>query len=145
MKKPAKLAPFFTHLMERGKPQLEHIHQNVVINLSEQAEEILGPSGAMISASKSGYERKHPDNEVFFNACIFDVKSGEQLWFGDIDLTLSADKLQMVANKLGKKIVVTTEYPWRWEGFSEKKLKEQRAFAKRHNGRVGVREFAPDE
>ena len=37
--------------------------------------------GRMISASKSGYMKRHPDNLVLFNANVFD-EDNKKIWWG---------------------------------------------------------------
>lgn len=78
------------------------------------AEEILGTAGRMISASKSGYSRAHPDNLPVFNAnvCTDDGK----IWFGDLDLTVDEPKLVELARTLGRKIYVLPELAGRFHG-----------------------------
>lgn len=62
---------------------------------------VLGNIGRMISHSKSGYVAMYPENLAIFNANVIymrsDSKDPEKVWYGDIDLTLSRDKLKMVA------------------------------------------------
>lgn len=84
---------------------------------NETAVDVLGMLGTMISGSKSYYLNQHPDHTVFFNACVFN-KDRQQIWYGDIDLTVSSDRLQQLANKIGT-IYVTRETPFRWEGLQE--------------------------
>lgn len=65
----------------------------------------LGMAGAMLSGSKSAYERAHPDNLVVFNANLI-VEGSGKIWYGDIDITESEDALQRVADQLGKVYVL---------------------------------------
>lgn len=113
---PFPKAPFYTHLMRRDQAQLEQSSEQVVLKLSSQVEKILGASGKLLAYSKSSYSRAHPDHQVFYNACIFDAASEEQLWFGDVDMTKQEAHLQKVANSLGRDIILTAEYPFRFEG-----------------------------
>lgn len=112
----------FPHLYPRDTDQTEEIFGKVTINLSSEVEKILGPAGRLISGSKSSYQTAHRDHRVLFNACIFDEK-GQEVWFGDIDLTEEEDKLKKVAAKIGK-ITVTPEHPFRWDGLNKKNAKE---------------------
>jgi hypothetical protein len=64
--------------------------------------------GRMISGSKSGYRERHPKNDVIFNARIFTPKHGNVFW-GDLDITLDSNELQMVCNELGEEMIITTE------------------------------------
>jgi len=75
-------------------------------------DEHFGVGGRMISPSKSSYTRLYPENKVYFNACIFD-KSIEQIWWGDIDLTFDAEKLNKIAERSGEVFYVTPEHPFR--------------------------------
>jgi hypothetical protein len=103
---------FYSHILKRDEAHKSFLG-NVTINLSSQVEEILGISGSMLSGSK----QSPPGEEIFWNACIFD-KKGTEIWFGDLNLTKSVDKLQEVANLVGK-IYVTREHPFRWKGLKE--------------------------
>lgn len=76
--------------------------------------------GRMFSGSKAAYMGQHPNNRVFFNACLFD-KDNQQIWFGDVDLTLDKENLQNLANEIGT-IYVTSEYPFRWDGLEKGKI-----------------------
>jgi hypothetical protein len=77
----------------------------------------------MLSGSKQAYSKKHPDSVVFFNANIYDSE-GEKLWYGDIDLTKDGKKLNQIVNKIGEKIYVTREQPWRFLEFQGKSVLE---------------------
>lgn len=83
-------------------------------------------AGCMLSASKAYYYKQHPDHEVFFNACIF-IKERKrlkaiyrQVWWGDLDLTLSRSALIAAADAAGVDLYVTRE-KYRWEGYSGQK------------------------
>lgn len=78
--------------------------------------------GCMLSASKSYYYHEHPDNIVFFNACMF-VKERRwlkttyrQVWWGDIDLTVSQAAVVAAADACGHDLYVTRE-KYRWKGY----------------------------
>ena len=73
----------------------------------------LGSAGKMVGASKSDYCRKYPDNTVIFNACIFD-SNAQQIWYGDIDLTASADAIRALADEATETLYITPETPWRF-------------------------------
>jgi|688.fasta_scaffold754596_2 hypothetical protein len=77
------------------------------------AEEILGMRGRMISSSKSGYIDRNPDNVVVFNANVC-VRSGK-IWHGDLDLTLSKEKLIDLSSFIGDEIYVLYEMDARFE------------------------------
>jgi hypothetical protein len=82
-------------------------------------------SGRMVHSSKSTYGSLHPDNEVFFNACIFAADNLQQIWWGDIDLTVSDETLKALA-ALGHKFYVTRESVYRWDGLTKKDAKTAR-------------------
>ena len=82
------------------------------MNLREAIDRHLGIPGRLISASKSGYARKHPGNTVYFNACIFD-KDGTQVWWGDLDLTEERDRLDSLAEECQETFYVTPEHGFR--------------------------------
>jgi len=69
--------------------------------------------GRMISGSKSGYNTRHPNNKVVFNANIF-TEDGK-IWFGDLDITLDRAKLEEVAKELKKDLYVLREHAGRFE------------------------------
>jgi hypothetical protein len=76
-------------------------------------EDVVGLHGRQLSGSKTA----KPGHTVFWNACIFNAK-GEQIWYGDIDLTTESDKLQEAANLFGT-LYVTRESPFRWDGLKK--------------------------
>jgi hypothetical protein len=75
--------------------------------------------GRMIANHKTEYLQKHPFNKVFFNACIFELDEGKEVWYGDIDLndekTLNA--LINSALEYNAPFLLTVETPYR---FAEK-------------------------
>lgn len=56
--------------------------------------------GRLVGWSKTQYRRENPDNEVYFNANIFN-NDGQKVWYGDLDLTVDGYKLQEIADKIG--------------------------------------------
>lgn len=70
--------------------------------------------GRMISASKSGYRLKYPDNEVYFNANIFVLGEGK-IWWGDIDITRDREVLEKISKDCGKKLYILREMDGRFE------------------------------
>lgn len=81
--------------------------------------------GRMISANKICPE----GHECFFNGCIFireplsiSMRKGtlrriyRQVWWGDIDLTLSLEAVGRAADTLGRTLWVTRER-YRWNGY----------------------------
>lgn len=79
-------------------------------------------TGRMVSRSKSAYREKHPENEVYFNANVFN-SSGEKIWYGDLDLTLEAESLERIAESLGEKLFVLREMDGRFENESLSEIK----------------------
>lgn len=73
----------------------------------------LGSAGAMISASKSGYKAKG-DLPVVFNGNICTTEHGK-IWYGDIDVNVSAKKLFALAEEIGVTIYVLREMDARFE------------------------------
>ena len=65
-----------------------------------QIEQALGMNGHMIGHSKTFYRLGHPDNLIVFNARIF--LDGKPVWWGDIDVSISKDKLIELAKNLNK-------------------------------------------
>jgi hypothetical protein len=81
--------------------------------------------GRMISGSKSFYSEQHPDHLVFFNACIFVKERAlflrrrsyfRQVWWGDIDFTVSQAAIVAAADACGQDLYVTRER-YRWQGY----------------------------
>ena len=68
----------------------------------------------MVSFSKSEYRRANPANIVVFNANIFTESKGK-VWWGDLDVTVSKEALQAVANEIGETIYVLREHDGRFE------------------------------
>lgn len=102
----------YTHRLPVGE---EHrTRRGVRIEIAPEAVELLGHHGRLLSPSKSAYREAHGDNDVYFNACIFD-RSGLQRWFGDVDVTLERDKLEHLAGRIGS-IYLTPEKPYRFQG-----------------------------
>lgn len=79
-------------------------------------------TGRMVSRSKSAYREKYPENEVYFNANVFS-SSGEKIWYGDLDITLDAEKLERIAERLGEKLFVLREMDGRFENESLSEIK----------------------
>lgn len=92
--------------------------------METKAKEILGHVGAMISGSKSGYGRNYPDNLPVFNSNVIAVKNGsvEKIWFGDIDVTKSAEKLEKLATEIEADIYVLREMDARFENENNPRL-----------------------
>ena len=67
----------------------------------------------MISFSKSGYRKEHPDHVPVFNGnvCLL----GGKVWWGDLDLTLDEPKLVELARRVGQTVYVLYEHDGRFE------------------------------
>ena len=81
--------------------------------MEEIAVKHLGYYGAMISGSKSGYVRLYPKNIAIFNSNI--CAGPKKIWWGDIDLTLSKDKLIELSKELNDVVYVLYEMDGRFE------------------------------
>jgi hypothetical protein len=81
------------------------------------AQNQLGPPGRLISYSKTSYLEDYPKHVVVFNAnlCV----GSHKVWFGDLDLNLDGDKLQRIANQLGKSVHVLYESDGRFQHETE--------------------------
>lgn len=64
--------------------------------------------GRMISGSKSGYCKRYPDNEVYFNGNIV-IKELGKIWWGDIDVTKDFNTLTNIANEIGQDLYILYE------------------------------------
>jgi hypothetical protein len=81
--------------------------------MKEKANQIIGWEGRMISGSKSGYGRNHPDNLAVFNAnLVVDMDPPTKIWYGDLDLTLDLPKLLALSREIGLDVLVL----WEWDG-----------------------------
>ena len=66
--------------------------------MEEIAVKHLGYYGAMISGSKSGYTSRNSKNIAVFNSNV--CLETKKIWWGDLDLTLSKDKLVELSKEL---------------------------------------------
>lgn len=71
--------------------------------------------GFLLSASKSAYRKKYPNNQIYFNANIFTQDNGK-VWYGDIDLTKHKKKLQVISNEIKQDLYVLRESDGRFGG-----------------------------
>jgi hypothetical protein len=71
--------------------------QEIIESFKQQ---LLHPA-RMICGSKTNYLTNNPQNKVFFNANIIAVGENlnRKIWHGDLDLTLDAQKLKLIAAK----------------------------------------------
>lgn len=84
--------------------------------MKEKATQILGWNGAMISGSKSGYIERNPKNMAIFNANIIAMGAQpDKIWYGDLDVTKSLDKLKTLAHTIGTEVRVLREMDARFE------------------------------
>lgn len=81
----------------------------------------------MISESKSGYKRARPTNAAIFNARVVVALSdgyAENVWAGDLDLTLWEQRLAVLARLLDRRVYLLYEsddrgtYPREPHGFA---------------------------
>lgn len=86
----------------------------------------LGINGRMISASKSGYRQKHPNNIPVFNANIVAESDGkfEKIWYGDLDITIDEIALRMIALTIKKKIWILPEMAARFENENDPQIEQ---------------------
>lgn len=80
--------------------------ENLIINK-------LGDKGNLVAFSKSNYRSKHPNNIVVFNSNI--IIDNKKCWFGDIDVTISKDKLLELSKELNNTIYILYEMDARFE------------------------------
>lgn len=80
----------------------------------EIVEKYIGYCGRMISASKSGYKERHPENIAVFNANLV-TDDREKIWFGDIDITNDIVKLKKISIEINKEIFILFESDGRFE------------------------------
>ena len=85
---------------------VKHIQQQTAI-------EILGSLDPLIAWSKSGYSRDHPDDLIVYNANVLAEET--KIWYGDLNVTESAPKLQDLANVLRQKVLVLDEMDAKWD------------------------------
>jgi hypothetical protein len=109
--------------------------------------EVLGHVGRILNGSKSapaGHFR-------FWNANVYvdkvDHTDAIKVWFGDIDLKDDADKLRELARRLGRRVFVTKEMPYRFETVTVTRL-ESESVAANEKGTYGPHtvavEFCPE-
>ena len=100
--------------MFRRKPHLD------IDQAWELAAEILGRrSGVMLSGSKSA----SPERKVVWNGNVC-VKELGKIWYGDISLTESKERLQDLADRLGASVYVLHEHDARFRN-EDKPLYEE--------------------
>jgi hypothetical protein len=90
------------------------------MNKEQKAQSIIGPLGAIISHSKSGYRERHPENLSIFNANI--CTKDEKIWWGDLDVTLKQTFIADLAFILSEDLYVLYEMDGRFENEGEPKV-----------------------
>lgn len=87
---------------------------------NEKLSKILGKNGLkigrMISLNKIDYVQTFPSNKVFFNACIFELNKGNEVWFGDIDIDDEETMKALINSALeyDEPFLLTSETPYRF-------------------------------
>ena len=82
--------------------------------LTKVVEKLLGMRGRMVSGSKSGYNRIHPERVAIFNANVVLAKA-KKIWYGDLDVTVDGANLIKLSKKLKETIYVLREMDARFE------------------------------
>jgi len=116
----------------------------------------LGPQGALLSGSKSGYRKSNPTNIVVFNANIFFVHekvekrffglfkkttyAAEKIWWGDFDLTKNWRSIKNLAQATGKTVVLLYEMDGSFEN-DENPLWEKFIYKVDGNGKETLGEY----
>lgn len=77
----------------------------------------LGFNGAMICGSKTMYRNAFPNNLTVFNANV--CVGLEKVWWGDLDVTISKDKLISLSKVLNDVVFVLYEMDGRFENEDE--------------------------
>ena len=89
--------------------------------------------GRMIAYSKSTYIMNKKNHQAIFNANI--ITSEGKIWWGDLDLTDDSDKLQAIADEIGKTLYILHEMDYRFN-------KENRPFEEVE--KLAVKKFVPE-
>lgn len=105
------------------------------ITLESLIYDLLGPNGKLISGSKSIYLYDNPKNLVVFNANL--VIDGKKVWYGDIDVTLSCERLKTISSYTNKKVYVLSEMDARFE--NENKPKVENAIVEVHKNTITLK------
>lgn len=84
--------------------------------------ETLGHEARLISMSKSGYRRNHPDHLVVFNSNVC-LEQGK-VWWGDFDLTRDESKLLALSERTGQIVYLLYEYDGRFRNEERPQLDE---------------------
>ena len=76
----------------------------------------------MLSGTKWGYQEKHPEDLIIFNANVF-MKDMGKVWYGDLNLTKDYIILKSIADSLDTTLYVLWEMDGRF-GEEEKPIDE---------------------
>lgn len=66
----------------------------------------------MLAYNRGNYTRKNPRNKVYFCANIVTREHGK-IWWGDLDLTKDADRLQKAADAIAANLYILNEMDYR--------------------------------
>ena len=95
-------------------PDQERVSSQAYLAAEEQARNILGVVGMMLSGSKSGYMKMYKKNLAVFNANVCSKELGK-IWFGDLDLSKSENSLKALAKALNQTLYVISEHGARFD------------------------------
>lgn len=70
---------------------------------------VLGPAGALIAFSWTAYRRRYPTHLAIKNAGVLDAASGEELWWGDLDVTRHGERVSEAARAIGRTLLLVYE------------------------------------
>ena len=96
---------------------------NVQDNIREIVEGILGFPGSMVSSSKTAHVNKYGEHITMFNSNVCTLSYGK-VWYGDIDITVSGNKLIELADRLNENVYVLREMDARFGKESAPLFKE---------------------
>jgi len=82
-------------------------------NIADLTQTFLGGMGRMISGSKTFYREAHPTHVVVFNSNVCTDRG--KIWYGDIDITLTEERLKKLSLALKEKLYVLYEMDGRFE------------------------------
>lgn len=64
--------------------------------------------GKIVTGNIDKYMKRNPDSVVIKNANVF-IDMGGKIWWGDLDLTRDAKRIQRACNRIGMEILITEE------------------------------------
>ena len=77
--------------------------------LRRRAEQALGHHGALITWSWSRYRHRHATHLAVKNSGLLLAETGEEVWWGDLDVTLHAERLREAARLAGQPLILVSE------------------------------------